>query len=98
MGGTFSPDFDRFDSRYHASFEDFDLAWRAQLAGYKIGYVPDSVLYHKHQPSPMSPNRFGDYEWGRYMVVLRNYSPASLTLLLPILATLEIAMWIYELT
>lgn len=98
LGGTFSQDFDRFDTGYHASFEDLDLAWRAQLAGYKVGYVPDSVMYHKHRPPPMRPNRFGDYEWGRYLVVLRNYSASSLLLLFPVLVALELAMWIYALS
>jgi len=98
LGGTFSRDFDSFDTGYHASFEDLDLAWRAQLAGYKVGYVPTSVMYHKHRPRPMMPSRFCDYEWGRYLVVLRNYSVSSLLLLFPTLVVLELAMWAYALS
>ena len=35
-----------FDEVFFASFEDVDLAFRAQLAGYKALYVPRAVGYH----------------------------------------------------
>jgi GT2 family glycosyltransferase len=35
------------DADYESYCEDVDLSWRAQLAGYRCIYVPDSVLYHK---------------------------------------------------
>ena len=35
-----------FDEGFFASFEDVDLSFRAQLAGYKALYVPQSVAYH----------------------------------------------------
>lgn len=35
-----------FDSAMFAYGEDLDLSWRARLAGYKIRYVPGSVVYH----------------------------------------------------
>lgn len=35
-----------FDEVFFASFEDVDLAFRAQLAGYKALYVPQAVGYH----------------------------------------------------
>ena len=97
LGGAFSTDFDQLDTGYHASFEDLDLSWRARLAGYRVGYVPDSVMYHKQRPQPLVPGRFCSYEWGRYLVVLRNYGFASLLLLFPALVALELAMWVYAL-
>lgn len=36
-----------FDSSYFIYFEDTDLSWRIWLYGYKIVYVPTSVVYHK---------------------------------------------------
>lgn len=36
-----------FDSRYFAYFEETDLCHRVWLTGFKIKYVPDSVIYHK---------------------------------------------------
>jgi GT2 family glycosyltransferase len=36
-----------FDNRYFAYFEDIDLCWRARILGYKVVYVPGSVVDHK---------------------------------------------------
>src|SRR5271157_262731 len=35
-----------FDEQFFANYEDADLAFRAQLAGYKALYVPAAVAYH----------------------------------------------------
>lgn len=35
-----------FDKDYFLMFEEIDLSWRVRLAGYKIIYVPTSVVYH----------------------------------------------------
>lgn len=34
------------DNDYFFLLEDVDLAWRAQLAGYRVLYVPRAVVYH----------------------------------------------------
>lgn len=36
-----------FDQVYFAYYEDIDISFRAQLAGWKIYYTPASVAYHK---------------------------------------------------
>lgn len=36
-----------FDPKYFAYFEETDLCHRVWLAGYKIMYIPSSVIYHK---------------------------------------------------
>ena len=38
---------DYFDGDYFIFFEDVDLDWRAQLAGWKCLYVPDAVAHHE---------------------------------------------------
>lgn len=35
-----------FDGRFFAHMEEIDLCWRTQLAGYRIGVEPRSVVYH----------------------------------------------------
>lgn len=35
------------DDDFYYSCEDLDLAWRAQMTGYKCIYVPTAVVYHK---------------------------------------------------
>ncbi len=36
-----------FDDSYFMYFEDIDLCWRYWLSGYRVVYVPDSVVYHR---------------------------------------------------
>lgn len=40
-------DIGTFDEKFFMYFEDVDLCFRAQLAGYKIRYTPKAVAYHK---------------------------------------------------
>ncbi|WP_257668243.1 glycosyltransferase family 2 protein [Parapedobacter tibetensis] len=35
-----------FDEDFFAHMEEIDLCWRLKRAGYRIGYCPDSVVYH----------------------------------------------------
>ncbi len=41
-----------FDNDFFAYREDADLAWRAQLLGWKCLYVPDAVAYHVRNVLP----------------------------------------------
>ena len=36
-----------FDERFFAYYEDVDLSFRAQLAGWKVAFVPQSFVYHE---------------------------------------------------
>lgn len=36
-----------FDEDFFAYYEDVDLSFRAQLAGWKVAYVPSAVVYHQ---------------------------------------------------
>lgn len=40
-----------FDERYFMFFEDVDLGWRLNLAGWRFVYEPASLAYHKHHAS-----------------------------------------------
>jgi GT2 family glycosyltransferase len=35
-----------FDSSFFAHMEEIDLCWRFSKAGYRVSYIPDSVVYH----------------------------------------------------
>lgn len=96
--GGFSTDFDKLDIGWHASFEDVDLGWRAQMIGYRIEYVPASIMYHKYNQPDMFPSRFGAYEWGRYLTISRNYSWSTLLMLVPFLVVLELMAWAYAIS
>jgi GT2 family glycosyltransferase len=36
-----------YDEDFFAYYEDVDLSFRAQLAGWKIAFVPESIVYHQ---------------------------------------------------
>lgn len=36
-----------FDQDFFAYYEDVDLSFRAQLAGWKVAYVPHAIVYHR---------------------------------------------------
>lgn len=40
-----------FDERYFMFFEDVDLGWRLNLAGWRFAYAPTSIAFHKHHAS-----------------------------------------------
>ncbi|GAA3588408.1 glycosyltransferase [Klugiella xanthotipulae] len=48
-----------FDERYFMFFEDVDLGWRLNLAGYRYVYEPASLAYHKHHASM---SKFGSFK------------------------------------
>lgn len=37
---------DYFDADFRMFYEDLDLAWRANLFGWKAYYIPSAVAYH----------------------------------------------------
>ena len=38
-----------WSSEYEAGGEDTELSWRAQLAGYQLGFAPDAVVYYRYR-------------------------------------------------
>ncbi len=65
------------DDDFFFSCEDVDLAWRAQLAGWRVWYAPTAVVYHKLKATGGSVT--GSYYDGRNFlyVIWKNY-PTSL--------------------
>jgi GT2 family glycosyltransferase len=65
------------DEDFYFSCEDLDLAWRAQLAGWKCVYVPNAIVYHKLKSTGGGPT--ASYHDGRNFIwlIAKNY-PSSL--------------------
>jgi glycosyltransferase involved in cell wall biosynthesis len=38
-----------WSSAYEAGGEDTELSWRAQLAGYRLGFAPDAVVHYRYR-------------------------------------------------
>ncbi|MEZ4642993.1 MAG: glycosyltransferase family 2 protein [Chloroflexota bacterium] len=65
------------DDDFFFSCEDVDMGWRANLAGWRVLYVPTAVIYHKLKAT--GGNTIASYYDGRNFLYLiwKNY-PASL--------------------
>jgi GT2 family glycosyltransferase len=68
-----------FDERLFLYYEDFDLAWRGRLRGWRYVYVPTSVARHVHAATTgsASPLQAHYIERNRLLTLVR-YAPASL--------------------
>lgn len=70
------------DQDFFAYYEDADLSFRAQLAGWKVGFVAQSVVYHEvGQTSSSMRNGFTTYQYMKNvpMLFIKNV-PAKLLL------------------
>lgn len=50
-----------FDSIFFAYYEDVDISFRAQLAGWKVGYQPTAVVHHKISATSSQIKDFATY-------------------------------------
>jgi len=76
-----------FDKDFFAYFEETDLCWRIWLAGYKILYISEAVIYHKKgATSSLLPNSFITYHSfkNRICSLIKNLELKNLMWMLPI--------------
>jgi GT2 family glycosyltransferase len=59
-----------FDASFFAYLEDVDVAWRAQMRGWRAVYAPRSVVYHHHSASFEHGSSLKHFLVGRNRVVL----------------------------
>ncbi|AZI58527.1 glycosyltransferase [Nakamurella antarctica] len=75
-----------FDERFFMFFEDVDYGWRLNLLGWRVRYVPSSLVFHRHHASMKS---FGNYhedfllDRNALMTIYKNFSDATLAAALP---------------
>jgi GT2 family glycosyltransferase len=74
-----------FDQAFFMYLEDVDLAWRAQLAGWKALYAPQAVVYHLHSATAGQGSAFKRRLLGRNKLWLmaKNYPRHGLMRYLP---------------
>ena len=77
-----------FDPVYFLFWEDTDLCWRARLMGYKVVFVPDSVVYHFS--SATANEHYANYTQffdvrNRIITLFSNYNLPNLWRNLPLL-------------
>lgn len=85
-----------FDEDFEFHMEEIDLCWRLQNQGYKIGFTPESIVYHLGGGSlPMDSPRKVYYNFRNSLFMLwKNYSTSSLLMRIPVRIILDaIAAW-----
>jgi GT2 family glycosyltransferase len=64
-----------FDGDYFAYLEDVDLGWRLRIMGYRIIYVPQSIVFHRHRGtgSKIPPHQLEfTFERNRLFTIIKN--------------------------
>ncbi len=80
-----------FDKDFFVYGEEIDLCWRLNLLGYKLKYVPKSVIYHLGRGT--AGKKIKTWYWlhrNHSILLLKNYSLKNLIKILPIKVLLEI--------
>jgi len=104
-------DSDYFDSDYHIFYEDLDIAWRAQNAGWKGYYVPLAIAYHARGGTVRVENGIGksyarkylnddlnlDLIKNRYLTIIKNDSFLGFLVHMPFIFCYELLVWAYVL-
>jgi GT2 family glycosyltransferase len=80
------------DESFFAYYEDVDLCWRAQLAGWRAEYVPGARLWHIHSATLGRASARKQYliSRNRLWCLWKNYPAPALFLLGPIWFVLDI--------
>ena len=75
-----------FDETFYFGFEDSDLGWRANLAGFRCVCLPDLIALHHATPSGRTAGRtiVFHYTKNRLRSMLKNYSAPSLAKYVPL--------------
>lgn len=81
-----------FDSSFFLYMEDIDLSLRARLAGWRILYVPDAMVYHDYKLC-FGPLKIYYQERNRYFLLFKIYQYRTLAVLLPTLLLAEMVTW-----
>ena len=92
-----------FDEAYFSYGEDIDLAWRAQLFGWKARFAPEARAHHVGSGSSDERLRFVDKPAflqrhllkNRYLTLCKNASAGLLPYVLPPFLLAEPLVWLY---
>jgi len=88
-----------FDEDFFIYLEDVDLAWRAQLAGWRCLYVPTARVLHVHSATMQEGSPFKNYLLGRNRLwtLIKNYPTSQLLRALPAILFYDLSASFYAL-
>ncbi|MBI2484202.1 glycosyltransferase family 2 protein [Candidatus Uhrbacteria bacterium] len=84
-----------FDEDFFMYHEDTDLCWRMRIAGFRCIVDPSSIVYHHYEFS-RSIKKFFYMERNRVLMLLKNYSSASLCIFAPLILVWEGGIFFYS--
>ena len=79
-----------FDEDYFIYLEETDLCWRGWLAGYRVMFIPESIVYHEFGGSALSlgarQNYFAKYHGSKNYIstLIKNLGALNLIKMLPV--------------
>ena len=100
---------DYFDSDFHIFYEDLDIAWRAQRAGWNGYYVPQAIAYHSRGATVRRDDGIGkrfarhylddglcaDLIKNRWLAIIKNETWPGLLSSLPFVVLYDCAASVY---
>lgn len=74
-----------FDADFFAYYEDIDLSFRAQLAGWKVRYVPEAIAYHSIGATSSKIKGFTTYQTAKNLpwIIIKNLPAKYLRRVMP---------------
>ncbi|MCB9076482.1 MAG: glycosyltransferase family 2 protein [Anaerolineaceae bacterium] len=86
------------DEDYFIYYDDSDIAWRGQRAGWRCLYAPQAKVRHVHSATSGKWSPFKTYLLGRNKLwtMIKNYPLNSFLLYLPVILAYEIAAIFYS--
>lgn len=78
-----------FDEKFFAYNEDSELSWKAHLKGFRILYVPTSIVRHDYKLN-VPPEKIYHLERNRYLILRKCLSWKDLLVLFPSLLMVEV--------
>lgn len=91
-----------FDENFFMYREDIDIAWRAQLLGWRCVYTPYAVAYHLRRYSPSNrrsmPKNLRSLQYrNRYLMIVKNELPANFLRDFIFILSFELCFFVYSL-
>ncbi len=83
-----------FDEAYYCYLEDVDLAWRANLRGWRFRYQPAAVVRHVHSATAgeHSPTKRYLLSRNKIRLLVKNYPTPDFLVYLPLIVVYDIAL------
>lgn len=72
-----------FDPTFFLTYEDIDFCWRVRLRGYKVYFVPNSVVYHMGEAFTSTSFKIFFITRNRIIALIKNYELRNLVKFLP---------------